>query len=96
MIKYNLIIKKTCIVSGRSAVSFFVKSKGSRQKKIIFFSGRATKLGEGFGGVPLRKKDLIFFFKFVAFEKLNIFCLRRHIQILILVYYVVDRQTQYL
>ena len=52
-------------------------SSETAQKKGIFLMGCAIK-------------ETIFFyffiFKYVADEKLNIFCLRRHIQIRILVY----------
>ena len=51
-------------------------SKGSRQKKVIFFSGSATKRR---GGVLCANKEKRTFF--VAVEKLNMNCVRRHIQI---------------
>ena len=46
------------------------------------------KEGEGVRDCTPRKKELLFkrFFKFVAVEKLSLFCLRQHFEILLLVY----------
>ena len=49
-------------------------SLGEAAKKFLFFSGQSKNRGR------------FFLTKFVAVENLDIFCLRRHIQILILVY----------
>ena len=65
---------------------FFFVLLREAAKKFFFFSGLSTKKGGWFRGCPLKKKQSFFLFKFVAVEKLNIFCLRRYIQILILVY----------
>ena len=55
-------------------------------KKVLFLVVRPLRGGGVVRDRPLRKKEL--FFLFVAVEKLNIFCLRRHVEILILVYTV--------
>ena len=58
---------------------------GKPQKKTIFFYLTCPLRGGGLRACPLRKKEFFFNFCFlVAVEKLNIFCLRRHVEILIL------------
>ena len=60
---------------------------GKPQKKVLFLSGPTTK-GEGGKSPTTKQKGTLkfFFFLFVAVEKSNLFCLRRHVEILILVY----------
>ena len=62
--------------------------KGSRKKKFFFQWTCPLRGGEGVRACPLRKKELFFFTFFFAVEKLNIFCLRRHVEILIFAYCV--------
>ena len=55
-------------------------------KKVLFLVDMSTKTGGGLRAWPIRKEELFLKLFFVAVEKLKIFCLRRHVEILILVY----------
>ena len=66
-LEHSLIFEN--LLTGLTVV-VFGNPKGSCKIKSFFFSGQSTK-------------EKRFFFRFVVFEKLNIFCLRRQIQILI-------------
>ena len=70
-----------------SCLPIFFPTLREAAKKVLFLVVRTTKRLGGKGPTTKEKRFFfIIFFLFVAVEKLNIFCLRRHVEIFILVY----------